>query len=91
MIDIDKLEKLLAYGSPTPWTVCEGDEFWKVITGPRILFDDGSASGKCGSQCSKADRELIVALVNAAPELLAEVRSLRQQLKDALAAKETKP
>jgi len=30
-------------------------------------------------------------LADQVPQLLAEVRSLRQQLKDALAAKETKP
>lgn len=77
MIDIDKLEKLLTYGSPTPWTVYDGEDHWKVTTGPRIVFDDGSACGEYGPECSEADRELIVALANAAPALFAELRRLR--------------
>ena len=77
MIDIDNLEKLLTYGSPTPWTVYDGGDHWKVTTGPRIVFDDGSACGEYGPECSEADRELIVALANASPALFAELRRLR--------------
>jgi len=90
MIDIDILEMLEKAATPGPWVSvlrslctikdCRADAYGivKPTEDGDCIFQDGNA-------------EFIAAVRNSMPELLAEVRSLRQQLKDALAAKETKP
>lgn len=72
MIDLSALEALLA----------------KMVSAPWLVDDDGSAGlwGHAGSMVVTSWTESedtaagIVALVNAAPELLAEVRRLREEV-----------
>jgi len=90
MIDLDKLEQLEKAATPGPWVSvlrslctikdCRADAYGivKPTEDGDCIFQDGNA-------------ELIAAVRNALPELLAEIRRLRQELKDVLAAKETKP
>lgn len=92
MADINKLRKLLAAATPTPWAVSHGDESWEVVqTKPdgtpdfgarRRAFDDGSAGGEYGPSCNVLTRDLIVAAVNALPSLLDELDALRARIKD---------
>jgi hypothetical protein len=84
-IDIDKLEAMRSKAAKTPWSVAQvGDEFWEVRREPRntmvdepLVFDDGSAGGEYGERCREQDRDYIVALANAAPALIAEIKRLR--------------
>jgi hypothetical protein len=80
--DIDKLEAF-SKAAKTPWSVQSMGDWWVVndslpssLRDP-IVFDDGSAAGEYGPRCSEETRDYIVALANAAPKLLAEVRRLR--------------
>ena len=82
MTDIDKLEAF-SKAAKTPWSVQSKGDWWVVndslpssLRDP-IVFDDGSAAGEYGPRCSEETRDYIVALANAAPALIAEVRRLR--------------
>ena len=83
-IDIDQLEAMRSKAAKTPWSVAQVHRFWEVRREPRntmvddpIVFDDGSAGGEYGKRCREQDRDYIVALANAAPALLAEIKRLR--------------
>lgn len=72
MIDIDELEKLLEAATPGPWWICEDGEW---LSGA----EDSSADvGEC--DVSGADETMMLALRNAAPELLRELRETRQEI-----------
>ena len=82
MNDIDKLETL-SKAAKTPWSVQSMGDWWVVndslsssLRDP-VVFDDGSAAGEYGPRCSEETRDYIVALANAAPALIAELRRLR--------------
>jgi len=45
-----------------------------------MAFDDGSACGEYSARCSVTNRDLIVAAVNALPELLDEIERLKAEL-----------
>jgi len=88
-IDIDKLEAF-SKSAKTPWSVQSMGDWWVVndslpssLRDP-IVFDDGSAAGEYGPRCSEETRDYIVALANAAPALIAEVRRLRADLRTAV-------
>lgn len=88
MTDIDKLRSMLAAAPPTPWVVEERDGWWEVAPAnpsarpwPSTAFDDGSACGEYFVRCSV---EIIIAAVNALPELLAEIERLKAELLVAL-------
>lgn len=96
MTDTNELRKLLAAGTPTPWTV-ETDDYWDSwsVTGPVLervpgwpleepkAFDDGSAYGEYGPRCTEATRDLIVAAVNVLPAMLDELDALRAEVAEA--------
>lgn len=69
---IEELERLLAAATPGPWGAgfIEGD-FYEGDG--RIVFPDSTVSGQVGGTAVA----LIVALVNAAPALIAELKELR--------------
>ena len=74
MTTIDEIEALLARATPLPWRAGQ----WHPNT---IAADGGwpvdtSCSGMEGGGCERIeDRDLIVALRNAAPDLIAVVRA----------------
>lgn len=78
MTTIDEIEALLARATPGPWRVDqEGhSDWWQVesVDGQRA-FSDGSAYGEYSEDCDADTRDLIVALRNAAPDLIAVVRA----------------
>ena len=81
-MNIEKLEAF-SKAAKTPWSVQSKGDWWVVNDSlpssfrDPIVFDDGSAAGEYGASCSEETRDYIVALANAAPALLAEVRRLR--------------
>ncbi len=83
MTDLDKLERLLKAATPGPWNAqCDGDGggrgggWWSL----RFGSEDQAVAWKV---CTGQDAALIVALRNAAPELIAEIRSLKETVKAA--------
>lgn len=81
-MNIEKLEAF-SKAAKTPWSVQSKGDWWVVndslpssLRDP-VVFDDGSAAGEYGPRCSEETRDYIVALANAAPALIAEVRRLR--------------
>lgn len=76
--DIDELERLLGEATPGEWYVKPERDWWRVVSDSGEVFDDGSACGEYDVECTDATRDAIVALHNAAPSLLAELRALRR-------------
>jgi hypothetical protein len=80
-LDLDELEAALAKATPGPWRVevrggqCGGtDEWWSehdVVCGGQAGFTVGD------DESAEADAALIVAAVNALPDLIAELRKHR--------------
>lgn len=87
-VDLPALRELLAKATPGPWKPSvwietDGNE-WRA-TGPgheEHAHDYGSEPGSPDEQSAQADATLIVALVNAAPDLLDEVERLRARDED---------
>lgn len=82
-IDIKELERLLAEATPEPWQVEQSlneKDYVRIIGGiDGDAYDDGSPRGICthvvdvlDNNDEQANAALIVAAVNALPELLAE-------------------
>lgn len=87
MIDLNELERLLAEATPGPWAF---DSYSTVHSAPRIQeyeFDESvepdvckmprTGHGDLGTVQGAKDAELIVAAVNALPNLIRELRELR--------------
>jgi hypothetical protein len=87
--DLESLEKLLAEATAGPWrttTSCAAYEYCSV-EGPewtvcQVIYDDDRrpVQGEDDDGKAIADARLIVALRNAAPELLAELKELRERV-----------
>ena len=81
----DELERLMREATPGPWKL-DGDKASPDISGPAGW---AVALGECSQNCgyihwnNLADADLIVAAVNALPELLAE-RAENARLREAL-------
>jgi methionine synthase II (cobalamin-independent) len=80
-VDLDALEQLLAKATPGPWHVSAG---WPASNDGTMLF---SLNGPVAHSdwenwgyTNKADIELAAALHNAAPAMIAELKSLRALL-----------
>lgn len=92
MLDLDRLERIVAKATPGPWEWFEGElrpSSWIALkTAARKAegYDDPvglyeraiveTDDGYYGP--GEADRDLIVALRNAVPELIAEIKRLRE-------------
>lgn len=81
-VDLDRLEALAAEATPGPWVrhtpdPATADEVGGIFTKTSSVIDACGEEG-CGPILHKADAELIVALVNAAPALIAELRAARE-------------
>ena len=77
-IDLDRLEALLAKSTPGPWGFVEGHEFERVIKSPdrreiAIMLPSVVWPGR-----DHDDGEIVIALRNAAPELLRRARELER-------------
>ena len=91
MIDIDKLDKLEKAATPGPWTyrpltsgTLNVNRGW-ALRGPdtRRIFWDDTGSG-ASIEGDDADIDLVLTVRSALPELLAEVRRLRADLRTAV-------
>lgn len=91
---ITELRKLMEGATPRPWRVTTVDVrgSWSVVgpakapgyewlTTPQA-FDDGSACGEYSATCEEPTRDLIVAAINALPELLDALDDAQGQLDD---------
>ncbi len=86
VIDLEELERLLRVGTPGPWersTNPSRDTRWvNAAEGDRdIVCDLDEADVSPAQQWDNA--ALIVALRNAVPELIAEIRSLKETVRAA--------
>lgn len=91
--DLDKLERLEREATPWPWA---GGNAFDIFTdddaarrgepGTHIAHTDPSADKEFDK--GRADRDLIVALRNAAPALIAELRTLRARVAGAEAERD---
>lgn len=90
--DTALLRRLLASATPGPWGLDGPEDKFQWSNGPWTaygpkgpVFDDGSAGGVHAERCTKADRDMMIALRNAAPALLDaadEVEKLRAEVAD---------
>lgn len=71
MIDLDKLEALEKLSVPAPW---EADEVCRTVIAPF----EYEGTGMVGSIVELDDMRFIAAMRNALPDLIAEIRRLRQ-------------
>lgn len=81
MSRIDELQRLHEAAAKGPWQVEDCGDFWRVTDGVERAFDDGTACGEYGSECSIETRDAIVALHNAWPAIhrvLVAARGLMQ-------------
>lgn len=69
-LDLDELARLEREATPGPWKVVDHGNWWSVDGLGRTMFDDGSAADEYNQECTTGTRDLLVALRNAAPELL---------------------
>lgn len=74
-----ELERLEREATPGPWLVEDKRGWWRVRGPGGVAFDDGSACNEYNAECDADTRDLIVAARNALPQLLAEVRRLRDE------------
>ena len=77
MTDLSKLKELLGKATPGKWACGAG-------RGKAALVTDGNMQHLISHPVKEADAALIVAAVNALPELIAEVEGLRAKLNSAI-------
>jgi hypothetical protein len=85
--DLNVLDALRIAATPGPWKLIDGADHWTVdgagvdyMGFARVAFDDGSASGEYGPQCSDETRDFILGVCNAYPAMAAEIRRLRAEV-----------
>lgn len=70
---LDELDRLAEKATKREWRVLQSKygPSWVVVNWltTEKVFDDGSAGGEYDSSCKESDRDFIVALVNAWPEI----------------------
>lgn len=86
-VDLDELERLLKGATPGPWERVHDREYTNVICREGdSIFNAVVGESACGCgvnldpNISDEDARLIVSLRNAAPELIDEIRTLRESL-----------
>lgn len=82
-VDLDRLEALLGAATPGEWQACGCRKCGLVWAPPDSLLFTGGGGEDCPSLSGEQtanNRDLIVALRNAAPALLAELRAAREEL-----------
>jgi hypothetical protein len=95
MIDLDELERLEAAATKGPWTVCHDEcSITCDVDGPGITlseyaeeahYDEVGKNGCCGyppDPFLNCDAAFIVALRNAAPSLIRELREAREEIEE---------
>src|SRR5690625_4447915 len=83
-IDLDKLERLEREATPGPWhwkhnDIVQRDEAGKFVADVAGMYYDDDGYPNWGAD-NAANTELIIALRNAAPGLIAELRSARKRI-----------
>lgn len=71
-----ELERLDKAATPGPWEVEDFGGWWRVKHEGAVCFDDGSACDEYNQECSEENRDLLVALRNSLPAILAHLREL---------------
>lgn len=82
MTDLENIRRLLAAGTKGPWEsgVCDSEDS-EIRYSCSTINVEGGTDLLNGGHAGNEEIDLIVAIVNAAPDLLAELEALREHKK----------